>query len=130
MQKDRIRCSLNPRVLLVIFSFCFMQTGQTQSNYFHSFTTLYHYDFGALLCDTCLLFGISNVIVNVGGGVSFGPDGYFYTLSSSGDQLIHRIDTLTGQVTLVFDGPDDLVPMECSCRYCDRSGAITVSPIR
>ena len=88
-------------ILVFLLSFLFHEVLRSQ-NFFGTGTslTLYHVEIGSPNC-SCSLNPIVNLSGGVGEKVTFDPD----TLLYGGAPDIYQIDTLTGNLTLIFDAP-------------------------
>lgn len=101
--------------LVVCFFWSSLGFGQP---YYVPLGYLYGYDVGDNYCTGCIFHQHGQNYVDSWGGVSFGPDGVLYGLSSAGAvnpvlrNNIQSIDLITGIGTLVFDGPDNMEQMD------------------
>src|SRR5688572_20702630 len=103
--------------LFVLFSGV-SNTISAQPYYLPTGNILLGYDPGDNICSNCEVnnYGLMNP-ADAWGGCSMGPDGLLYVISWDGDPPItthndiFQIDLVTAAPTLVFNGPDDLIPM-------------------
>lgn len=98
-------------IIVYVLTTTLLNSINAQPYYFHYDTLLGYTTATSLLCDTCELTPAGHGMPDASGGLSFGPDGHMYGLSSFQDNIIYKVDLNTGIRTIVFSGSNNVVAM-------------------
>ncbi len=97
-------------ILLILIVLSVHDKGFAQPYYIQANNLLSYFN-QDLNCDTCQFFVTADTIPYAYGGLSFGPDGYLYSLTQAPYNEIHQIDVTNGNVTLMYSNPYNFVQM-------------------